>query len=1146
MKQAKDRNAVGVLEPIRMFFSASEVSARIISAELTRRQQTYVVGLLAVVVVVFIVSTLLGGIAKGPIIFMQLAEEQTGEMDMLFIKSNLESGEVPFLNFTDMDERTRNAGLDMLKGMIPRWYVTGSARKKWPADDNERAASADVTIMIADTNREEKISFGRLWDLRPLGEGECHVKDSILRELNLRANAGEHIIIDIDVQALLDQANLDEDEIISLVLNGSNNSLDFTQGLLDFTGLSDNDEVAVNVSALAGSLETLFGFGIDPIAPDNQMQTITIGELRDVFPNASFLTNGTDTSLTIADLLNTTDLLLDMSVAGSISSPGGKYPSAVGNAIVIDSVFLLRTAFEQLCYTRQRQLLGNFGLQLPELAEVVDSFDLNTVALTVVGAFNDRKTIYTSPKPTLDRLVVEHSDAIMLELDERFNATITYPVALVMEGFYFLRLLLDQIFNAVVVTITVLGCILIYSLLLADVEQKTYEHGMLRALGFRKISLINLMTMQALSFAVPGVCIAMILAFSANIVLEEAISSFSGFSPEYLDWHVTAIVVPIVIGICIPLLANVIPIRRAMGHSLRDALDISHQESAETSVSVRKLESLGLELWQTLLAIFMVVAGFIVYYMMPYSFIFNDLPLFFLLLLIILMAMLFGLCMVSASLQSVLETAVLSCLLWGKDRVLRSLISKNLAGHRSRSSRTYMMFTISTASIIFGGVVFTLQANSIISNIEVLAGADVQAYALGFYPLNKTDIDDFMREEKLRPSTPLVDWTYTTYGLNEYEQFDRTVASNLLFFPRVRQVPTGVERNFLNVVYDKYFVVEESQSGISKSEIIESLYTRLSTGADYDPPKMYSGLPPTFSEPDLAKKYREIIDVVASAGTKDSFSASVGTSIKLEVEYKVAGGFEFETNYIATPRALISKLPGYPFLISNYAFLLSNAPLLMSIDRFQMILEDNTKEPYLRYAPNGEELDMKQVYYFRVFVKLRDDVTSQERTDFVNELKTHIDRDHHTVLVAEDMKDSTQAAVDLLMTFFYVISTIAVLLNLFLLWTSFTTNVRQNAWAFAVMRSVGFTVDQLIKAYIYEALCTVLSALFCGLIIGILVALTLSAQFNMFLELPLDFEFPYVLFLIVCFEAVFSSVIGSWWPAQELKKREIAQVLKSQ
>ena len=44
-----------------------------------------------------------------------------------------------------------------------------------------------------------------------------------------------------------------------------------------------------------------------------------------------------------------------------------------------------------------------------------------------------------------------------------------------------------------------LGCVLIYSLQLGDVQEKTYEYGMLRALGMRNYMLIVLLVTQVYS-----------------------------------------------------------------------------------------------------------------------------------------------------------------------------------------------------------------------------------------------------------------------------------------------------------------------------------------------------------------------------------------------------------------------------------------------------------------------------------------------------------------------------------------------------------------------------------------------------------------------------------------------------------------------
>lgn len=47
-----------------------------------------------------------------------------------------------------------------------------------------------------------------------------------------------------------------------------------------------------------------------------------------------------------------------------------------------------------------------------------------------------------------------------------------------------------------------LGMYLIYALLLADVEGKVYECGMLRALGLKQLSLIELLIVQSIFFSV--------------------------------------------------------------------------------------------------------------------------------------------------------------------------------------------------------------------------------------------------------------------------------------------------------------------------------------------------------------------------------------------------------------------------------------------------------------------------------------------------------------------------------------------------------------------------------------------------------------------------------------------------------------------
>ena len=78
----------------------------------------------------------------------------------------------------------------------------------------------------------------------------------------------------------------------------------------------------------------------------------------------------------------------------------------------------------------------------------------------------------------------------------------------------------------------------------------------------------------------------------------------------------------------------------------------------------------------------------------------------------------------------------------------------------------------------------------------------------------------------------------------------------------------------------------------------------------------------------------------------------------------------------------------------------------------------------------------------------------------------------------------------------------------------------------------------------YEAICIIGSALFLGCGTGLIIAVTLTLQFNLFTEMPFSFDFPYVLFSSVVVMAISVAVGGSYLAASDIKKLPIAQVLK--
>ena len=171
--------------------------------------------------------------------------------------------------------------------------------------------------------------------------------------------------------------------------------------------------------------------------------------------------------------------------------------------------------------------------------------------------------------------------------------------------------------------------------------------------------------------------------------------------------------------------------------------------------------------------------------------------------------------------------------------------------------------------------------------------------------------------------------------------------------------------------------------------------------------------------------------------------------------------------------------------------------------------------------------------------------TQLQREVIVNGLRTFITNDLTTVIVTQDLVDSTTSAISILNLFFTLVSIIAVTLCFFVLWLSFTSNVNENSWEFGVLRAVGVSGYKTVRLYIYEALTLIGSSLLLGSSVGILVSITLTLQFNLFTEFKFQFDFPYALFFTVVGMSVLVAVLGSFLPANVLRKRNIATALKN-
>eukprot|EP00906_Rhabdomonas_costata_P027384 RCo038898 len=573
-------------------------------ADLQKRPSASTVGLTTVIILVFLSSFLLNGMAKVPATFVRLAEKDQGEMDLLLTAGSGHTTK-PYLNFTEVEERLR--GVPEVLGCSPRWLLPAMV-----SNPESPELQAEVLVLLVDTEREQRIGIGRAWPFRPLNQGEMHARDSIFRSLRLRPESGDRATlhfnfsrvllaqgmvangnfsqlaaaffaqllgqdldapITVNVLSILEGFGLVPNFTITVTeeairnflnitappddmdsrLNSTLTNANLTQAIEDFLGSSGyvGTNPAEWAEALQAAIEASMGRNASeilrrlqntnrtqgPITLDmnqaavsllNRPTTVTLGQLLGAPVQWA---GGNSTARSLADVFATrmANFEMDYVLVGSVSIPNGKFPSALGNAVVIDSQQLLPTILSSLCTDSYLEILrgltdGNVTTGRELRQRVSQQTRINEYAMSTIIMDRDRRDTYMlSTKPRTTEFI-QFTNVVFEHLGLSYDAKATFPVMEDLVVADYLRMFLDQTIYCVVVMVVVLASLVVYSLLHTNSEAKVYEYGMLRALGLPNASLWTLLTYNALLFTLPAVGLGLLVAFVLSVGVELLLS----------------------------------------------------------------------------------------------------------------------------------------------------------------------------------------------------------------------------------------------------------------------------------------------------------------------------------------------------------------------------------------------------------------------------------------------------------------------------------------------------------------------------------------------------------------------------------------------------------------------------------------------
>ena len=150
-------------------------------------------------------------------------------------------------------------------------------------------------------------------------------------------------------------------------------------------------------------------------------------------------------------------------------------------------------------------------------------------------------------------------------------------------------LMLGLIFDIIILLFIILSVLLIYSLLMIQVESKSFEFGVMRMVGLSKFGIINMILLQGFMFVVPSVIVGFGLSFpSLSILYQNLFDADMGVDTKPVPSSF-AVLQAIIVGLVIPLLSSIVPIQNALSKSLNDSLDL--QRSKTQAVFVEILDS---------------------------------------------------------------------------------------------------------------------------------------------------------------------------------------------------------------------------------------------------------------------------------------------------------------------------------------------------------------------------------------------------------------------------------------------------------------------------------------------------------------------------------------------------------------------------
>jgi len=779
-------------------------------------------------------------------------------------------------------------------------------------------------------------------------------------------------------------------------------------------------------------------------------------------------------------------VLLPLTVKSLVSSGHGKFSDSMDDFLLLDYQLMLQTMapyLNPMLGSRKRLLFANAN---PNEAATQIVFELPPDERIAVYSQSDNKAVLSSITAFATPIIA------ILGFNQVFVDT---PISDYIQANSFFSLFLGLILSLMILGLSFLCIVLIYSLLTVGIETRTFELGIMRMVGMTRPMLTGYVIMGALLFAIPAWAIGLALAQIGFVILVGQLQSALGvtlsvyLTPDAIGYATLA-------GFGMPLISSIAPIVSVLALDLPKALDVNRSRTEAIIYDIERTGEHRVNLTVVGLGIFMAVAGFLIYYLFPLALLTFNITLLFYIFFGILMGMLFGLVLLATSFQGLVETAVQYIFLFWETPAVFQLIKKNLVAHRRRNSKTSLMFAMSIGFLIFLSVTFTIQIQSVVYASERSYGAQISieydgSDDLAFYTIEVIDLT--LRNIRDRPSAnttgPVrgLKWTWATSAMTSQPYIDNASVTSVGRYVTLQPTLQAVAPNFWDTVNSRYFISSDIRP--SSWDMGYSLYSyegsqRAVISTSYHNQLALQGQNAAFAIPVKVQIGNDTRDYVRLAQS-DAFmdSSSVVTFSK----------------YTPNRNAVVVSLPA---LMHRGEGVIPSIEMLV-FSRFVVSMDSDG--------------DVDRV------IKVLNTALTDYGLNGITKVKNLL-----------SVQSSLEVAVNVVNLFFTFAQAMASCICFFALSSSMSTNVHEQSKEIGILRSIGLRKFPLTRTYIWESFVLVLAASILGVCVGVVMGYTIVLQRALFTQLPLPFVFPWGQVIAILILSFVFAWLSSWAPIRSM------------